>query len=443
VYRDGRKRPLWYVADGAYGRGAVLGHYEADCGGCDTVGSARAVYELIQSLPDGLNWIVSEGLLLSEDVKWTTELAKTYDVRVAFLVTPITQCLEWVAARRVRAGNAKPFDPSNTVNRVGTIDRARVKLTDAGVTCRRCSPNQAPQVDPRLVDTTSAAEGIVVRDVIVVGGGVIGATVTKALRDIMGMNVLCLDDRRAGAGTPPSGGHVVPGWLRGMPDELSVPALATLDRVWGLITEEYVVSPGTSRTVHRVDTDAVVSYPITNTTCRALYGIATVTPAASYGQQMLERCGLLLVCAGIWCDELIIGLTMTGKRGVSYRVPGVLPHGPFIKPWAPYKQVVAHQHTPNEVWVGDGTTILVKNWTAVVESRSRDRCMAAMSAGVNRGGYRSITGVRPYCPPLVTGEPCYLAQIGPRCWIATGAGKCGTVAAGWVANRIMQELGGA
>lgn len=148
VHVDGRKQPLYYRSVGDWPNTIVLGHYNSPCGGCDTIGSARAVYDLILKImleePKPVN-IICEGLLLSEDVKWTSKLNESFNnsVTVYFLTTPVEKCLEQIKGRREKAGNDKPLDPKNTVNRTTTIERARMKLGEAGVYTRRCSANQA------------------------------------------------------------------------------------------------------------------------------------------------------------------------------------------------------------------------------------------------------------------------------------------------------------
>lgn len=142
-YRPGRKKPLYYRSLNAPCRVVVLGHYDSLYGGCDTIGSARVVYELTQELVGRFDVVLQEGLLLSEDVKWTTQMK---DVRAIFLVTPLVQCLNWITERRGKVGNDKPLNPQNTTNRVKTIERARVKLTEAGVDVRRASADQTPRI---------------------------------------------------------------------------------------------------------------------------------------------------------------------------------------------------------------------------------------------------------------------------------------------------------
>lgn len=144
VYKEGRKKPLYYRC----GSVALLGHYEGTaCGGCDTIGSARAVFDLIGSvLNQGVEHVVCEGLLLSEDTKWTLQLS---EVRCIFLNTPLKVCLQRIQERRRQAGNDTPLNPSNTTNRVSVIERARVKLKRGGVTCVRCSTSIASKTITR------------------------------------------------------------------------------------------------------------------------------------------------------------------------------------------------------------------------------------------------------------------------------------------------------
>jgi hypothetical protein len=148
---DGRKRPLYYQHSNGI---LVLGHYESPCGGCDTIGSARAVYDLIQTLSAPV--ILCEGLLLSEDVKWSSQLK---DLRVLYLVTPLNQCLAWIKSRRASVGNEKPLNPANTANRVSVIERSRVKLGSLGIYCRRCTVGQAPGIVLSWIDKSLTAKG--------------------------------------------------------------------------------------------------------------------------------------------------------------------------------------------------------------------------------------------------------------------------------------------
>jgi hypothetical protein len=163
VMVPGRKKPLFMTSCSDWPPITVFGHYESPCGGCDTIGSARAVFDMLVErwpLVSTLNHraavypttILMEGLLLSEDVKWTAEMARLhYEVKVLFLTTPLDKCLLQIGSRRASVGNEKEVDPTNTTNRVRTIERARRKLVESGVSCLRCSPNQAPDLITKLV----------------------------------------------------------------------------------------------------------------------------------------------------------------------------------------------------------------------------------------------------------------------------------------------------
>lgn len=148
VGQPGRKKPLYYKVNETNLNPTVLvlGHYEATCGGCDNIGSAGKVFELVtmlQTTYGDSSIILCEGLLLSEDSLWTKQMT---DVKVLFLNTSEEECLKRVRARRVAAGNEKELNPQNTVNRLAVISRARVKLEESGIYCQAASSRQAPRI---------------------------------------------------------------------------------------------------------------------------------------------------------------------------------------------------------------------------------------------------------------------------------------------------------
>lgn len=136
-----RKMPLYYNRNGVI----VLGHYEIACGGCDTIGSVPQIFAVIKTLPE-FDYLLCEGLLLSEDVKWTLTVP---DTRVIFLTTDPEECLTRVKQRQQEKGR-EPTDPARVrrklLTRVATIERARLRLVSAGVYCRRASADQAPGI---------------------------------------------------------------------------------------------------------------------------------------------------------------------------------------------------------------------------------------------------------------------------------------------------------
>lgn len=274
------------------------------------------------------------------------------------------------------------------------------------------------------------------RDTIVIGAGIIGATVTAALRK-RGLDVLNLDDGRPLSGTAPSGGHLRPSWFGGMGKEQYEPAMQLLDETWRLKEETLSLWPlGNKVTVYRVDTDQVIRSERTQgrvTGVRCLQNFPIVTWDSGE-----ERCRLLVVSAGAWCHELLSEIKTTAKQGVSFRIQGTLEQ-PLIRPWAPYKQVVCHQQGEHEIWAGDGSAILPQNWTVKRTQECYGRCLDALGINKDSTSFRALTGLRPYADKPKE-EPCLLKQLGPRAWVATGAGKMGTIAAGFVACKLLSQL---
>lgn len=145
VHVSGRKRPLYYVYRPLKGLPIiVLGHYESACGGCDTIGSARSIYELVDEIRKQFETssILMEGLLLSEDVKWTSQPKYIQETSAVYLDTDVEVCLKQIKHRRESVGNQKELNPNNTVNRIKTIERSRVKLIEAGMRCVVLSPKE-------------------------------------------------------------------------------------------------------------------------------------------------------------------------------------------------------------------------------------------------------------------------------------------------------------
>lgn len=270
------------------------------------------------------------------------------------------------------------------------------------------------------------------RDAIVIGSGIMGATIAKGLQHAGMKDVLVIDDRRAMSGTRPSGGHLRPAWFSQMSVEQYTPAIELLEQLWGMKEEEYFITQSNrSELMWRVDTDLVLASPFSQGKVASIRMLDNY-PIVHWSKGE-DRCRLLVVATGAWAGELVEGLKVTPKQGVSFRVEGVLQQR-IIHQWAPYKQVVSHQQTKTHYWVGDGSAILHRNWTPGRTDACWKRCFEAVGMGVNP---LSRHGFRPYCPPINADEPCYLTKIGPRAWVATGAGKSGTIAAGWSARRII------
>jgi hypothetical protein len=130
VYKDGRRNPICYQSDNTI----LLGSYESECGGCDTIHSLGEIFELVDFYAKNGYNVVMEGLLLSEEVKRTIALATIYKAKIIVLDTSLEKCLSQINERRLRKNpSAEPVNPKNTTNRFSVINRALERLKLSGV----------------------------------------------------------------------------------------------------------------------------------------------------------------------------------------------------------------------------------------------------------------------------------------------------------------------
>ena len=166
-YTHGRSKP-WYYSD-PDGKIAVLGHYEGlDCGGCDTLsGGANVAVALVHQIPyahPGIRHIICEGILLSEDERWTTELhqictgetennspLKGNEVRVMFIRASCQWCVDNVFRRQrnknKRTGKNREikFNVPKLERRYEYLERTYHKLVRNGVPTWYARPSMIAQ----------------------------------------------------------------------------------------------------------------------------------------------------------------------------------------------------------------------------------------------------------------------------------------------------------
>lgn len=111
IRQRGRRRPIAYRAPHpAEGRPLLVpGHYEATCGGCDTItvrdGGLEAVFRLAAEHAATGHDVLLEGLHLSADHELTAAYAARHPLHVVWLDTPAEACVRHLLARR-RSGRA-------------------------------------------------------------------------------------------------------------------------------------------------------------------------------------------------------------------------------------------------------------------------------------------------------------------------------------------------
>jgi len=281
-----------------------------------------------------------------------------------------------------------------------------------------------------------------VANTVVVGAGVFGQTIGKALQEI-GHKVIIMDSREPMAGSRPSACLMRPSWFASMGVQRYKPSLELLDRLYGVqdIRFDLWALKGTrvgSAAVHWCDPRKVLAGPVLLDKAISFQPAEGGWVIKTQGGRELSAANLILA-AGVWTNSLVNLPTLTGKVGVAFLFPEHKVPVPFILPWAPYKQVVAFNH-PGGLWVGDGSAIKQSNWTEehVVRSYKRCRDSIGIQDSAKESRVRTIQGVRPYVSGL--SNPCLLLKRPNNLWIATGGAKNGMVASGWAAGVIQHAL---
>ena len=93
----------------------IIGRYETDCGGCDTISSQDEVCRLVRKYAKK-GHVIFEGLIVSYCYgRYSSLLRKLGPENVmVFLDTPLKVCISRVKRRRKRKGNTKPFNTTGT-----------------------------------------------------------------------------------------------------------------------------------------------------------------------------------------------------------------------------------------------------------------------------------------------------------------------------------------
>lgn len=152
-YPKKRRHPLFYLFPLSGQQVSVLGHYETDCGGCDTIPSYDIMMALIKERYNEGYHVIFEGLLVAHDKKQVTALwdwLKHKDFTVLELTEPLAGCLDSVRARRARKGaDPNTFNPANTERRFKEVVRSCQQLEERGIPVRRVS---RAEVVPAVLD---------------------------------------------------------------------------------------------------------------------------------------------------------------------------------------------------------------------------------------------------------------------------------------------------
>jgi glycine/D-amino acid oxidase-like deaminating enzyme len=279
----------------------------------------------------------------------------------------------------------------------------------------------------------------IMSEILVVGAGVSGAVIAMTLQ-AEGHHVVVIDDAREGRATPASAGVIHPGWVDAFDKREVEDGLALLNLHYGLRTIEFDVGKDQKVECKQLSPS---QYQVEAMTQRALAFLRPEgrpyikvphrwTGSEGHGSSEYEH---VILCCGSWANELAKDKIpkVDAMAGTAFIYDGMGVAEPMLRPWAPYKQLMAFNRDRDHVWMGDGTAILAKNYTKEREDQSRQRIIKWYGFTPTR----SIRGYR----PTVRGQKGGLCQeIDKNVWVVTGGSKNGTIFAAIAANRLRKVI---
>ena len=280
-------------------------------------------------------------------------------------------------------------------------------------------------------------------DVLIVGAGIFGSVIGEALQ-VIGRDVSYIDAMVSNAGSRPAACLMKSSWLSGMGKDAYQPALNKLDELFGIQDVEFTLRPtGLKAMAHWIPPHRIFRWDqVIKGTVRSLSyadgvdSTEVIVEAEIATKTHRIRPQLLVLATGYWTKKLVPVEGLTGQGGAAFTWTGAKTFANEIRAWAPYKQIVTLNGWDHDtLWVGDGSAILPKNWTAERQHESLQRCAAFANQSPERA--RTMYGIRPY---VKGAKPCYLKQVWRNVWVATGGAKNGTAAAGWCADQITRAV---
>lgn len=277
------------------------------------------------------------------------------------------------------------------------------------------------------------------KNVIIVGNGLFGS-VAATLARAEGHNVTVVSEKRPYEASPASGCVLAPSWLSSLDKAEIATSMDVLGALYTVHDMEFRTNVLKSFKAKRVATAEVLVKPdIVGRVTRVGDGKVWFNDSRGEHNVSLPLQGIVLVCAGIWCQELLKDMpAIRGLYGASLRISAQL-EAPRLAVYAPYRQAVAFNMDKKTVWFGDGTALIERTWLKEEEERKKlslGRAHKLFKLPGSVLGVRAVTGARPYVEGHKSG---YFERVMPRTYVSTGGAKNGTILAAWQAHRFVKE----
>ncbi len=274
-------------------------------------------------------------------------------------------------------------------------------------------------------------------DAIVVGAGLFGQIIAKALREER-RGVLVVDAHYPMAGSRPAACLMKPSWFSSLGKSVYDPSLMLLDDLYGVQDIVFETRPKLAKaTVHWIPPAQILGVMHTRDTV-----VSITEDVVELKKRGFTMAPLIVVAAGIWTERLLPQYKQVGQQGVAFLWRNRALDGPFIQSWAPYRQMVGFDRGDG-YWFSDGTAIKQENWTSEHVTSSWERATRAvgrLGPGTIQGRpAETLRGIRPYAKGH---KPCLLEEVRPGLWVASGGAKNGTLAAGYCAHVIRERTSG-
>lgn len=276
-------------------------------------------------------------------------------------------------------------------------------------------------------------------DCAIIGGGIFGSIIAKRLRKL-GIVVVVIDNNEPMAGSKSAACLMKPSWYSSMGSDLFEPAMEQLHALYKVQQIEFATKL-MNVTVDWIDPISILQSPDVRGTVKKIKHIDSnwniYRDSGNNPAHPAIVCKYLILAAGVWSNKLLFSSGLEIVEGLSARTGSAFraksKTEARIHPFAPYRQLVKFNISPDTIWIGDGTTNI--NYGETNFKKSLERC--ANFAGLFPQELSGSTGHRPYVKDCKSG---YIKQHAPNLWVVTGGAKNGTIAAGLAAHRIGEML---
>jgi hypothetical protein len=134
--RAGKHRPEAYALaiPGVTSVVYVLGPYETACGGCDCIQPYALILDLLAEY-SSRGHVLLEGALVSSSYGTVGHFMEKFGPRgiMAFLTTPLEECIKRIVQRRLDRGDLRPLNTKNTEGKNRSMLNTRKQIAKFGI----------------------------------------------------------------------------------------------------------------------------------------------------------------------------------------------------------------------------------------------------------------------------------------------------------------------